>query len=391
MTDSSTVTPSAGQISRTRKAIEAYIQTIAAHPDRREGAYPYYQFHEAGNPIRGTVLMFHGFSGKPDQMWRLANYLFRNGFNIYQATLAGHALLPPAKYWPQVDLKPEIYEPLREKVQKDPVLQTFFANIAANPTGFTHPNSMQQRALIARLLLLEPRLWDIVKAIEQEGDPDFETYFNSSDTNYLTAASDRLEDLADMPGPIYTVGLSVGGAVALALAAAHPGWIKRVVAYAPLLKIIEERRRYVNLAGPLDLTELGWDPQLRFPVGSLTAADRFGSTHVLNPKSLESLRDIPVFLVLTANEDAADLQTNQMLFKKIGGESNGHRSYLYRAEDLVPHPMVDPTEVSQGMSNRFWRSLYQETFRFLTSAEINPGNMSNLEQDSELPSVPPIG
>jgi len=47
--------------------------------------------------------------------------------------------------------------------------------------------------------------------------------------------------------------------------------------------------------------------------------------------------------------------------------------YLYSASDLVPHPMVDPTTISQNMTNRFWQSMYQETFRFLTTGEIGKG------------------
>lgn len=380
-------TPSTQQITETKQKIDAYIQSIDANPDRRSGAYPYYLFHEAGEEIRGTVLMFHGFSAKPHQMWRLADYLFQNGFNVYQVTLAGHNFIPADKYWPQVDLKPEIAIPLREKVQKDPVLQNFFANLAAEPNNFRRPSYRHQIGLVARLLKIEPRLFDIIKAIELNDDPDFDEYFVSSHLNYLQDARDRLAELDAMPGPIYTIGLSVGGAVALGLAADKPERIKRVVAYAPLLKVYGiERRQYVMLAGPLDISELGWEPSLRFPVGCFTAADRFGG-FVRHPHNVNILRNIPTFLVLTQNEDAADIETNQEFFEDIGGERKGHRYYLYPSRDLVPHPMVDPTEVSQQMSNRFWQSLYQETFRFLTVGNVDNPNMGNVEQDPNLPQV----
>jgi len=383
-------TPSAEQIAQTKQKIDAYIHSIDANPDHRSGAYPYYQFHEAGEAIRGTVLIFHGFSNKPHQMWRLADYLFYNGCNVYQANVAGHAFIPADKYWPQVDLKPEIANPLREKVQNDPVLQNFFANLAADPGTFRRPGYRQQIALVSRLVTIEHRLLDIMKAIELDDDPDFEEYFISSDMNYLKDARDRLAELDAMPGPIYTIGLSVGGAVALGLAADKPERIKRVVAYAPLLKVYGvERRQYVMLAGPLDISESGWDPALRFPVGCLTGADRFGS-FVRNPNNITTLRDIPTFLVLTQNEDAADIDTNQEFFEDIGGDRKGHRCYVYTSGDMVPHPMVDPTEVSQQMSNRFWQSLYQETFHFLTAGEIDSGNMSNVDQDPNLPQVPPL-
>lgn len=386
---SPTIVPTASEVAQTKQAIDAYVQSIRAHPNQRPGAYPYYLFHEPGQPIRGTVMIFHGFSAKPHQMWRLADYLFRNGFNIYQPSIAGHVFTPPAELWPQVDLKPAIADPLKEKVQKDPVLQNFLANLAANPEGTKKPSFRQRTALIARLMLMEPRLLDIVQAIQQENHPDFDRYFISSHMNYLIDARQRLAELDGMRGPLFTVGLSVGGAVALGLAADQPERIQRVVAYAPLLQIHgEERRQYVELAGPLDIKELGWDPTLRFPVGALTAADRFGSAFVRSRKSINTLGTIPTFLVLTENEDAADIVTNQKFFESLGGDRKGHRYYLYPTSDLVPHPMVDPGEVSNGMSNRFWQSLYQETFRFLTTAEVDLRNMSNLDQDPNLPLVP---
>lgn len=382
--------PTAAEIDQTRAAIDAYIHQIDASPQRRSGAYPYYLFHEPGQAIRGTVLMFHGFSAKPHQMWRLADYLFRNGFNVYQAAIAGHTFVPPTQYWAQVDLKPEIAEPLRQKVQQDPVLQNYFANLNSG-SSVARPSYLQRLALMARLMAIEPRLTQIIPAIQQPNHPDFDRYFVSSHMSYLADAEARLAELAAMPGPLYTVGLSVGGAVALALAAAHPDRVQRVVAYAPLLRVYgEERRQYVQLAGPLDIQELGWDPNLRFPVGALTAADRFGSSHVLQQQNLDRLREVPTFLVLTENEDAADIETNQKFFESIGGDRQGHRSYLYRAADLVPHPMVDPTEVSQGMSNRFWQSLYQETFRFLSAGDADVANLGNVEQSSDLPLVPNV-
>jgi pimeloyl-ACP methyl ester carboxylesterase len=282
-------------------------------------------------------------------MWRLAEYLFQNGFNFYQATLAGHALIPADKFWPQVDLKPEILIPLRAKVNQDPVLQNYIANLPADPTQFQRPSYLQQVGLVSRLLLIEPRLLDILAADQRENDPDFERYFDSTHMNYLTDARSRLAELEAMPGPIYTLGLSVGGATALALAADQPHRIERVVAYAPLLKIYDpQREKYVQIAGPLDISEMGWDPAVRFPVGAFTAADRFGA-FVRQQQNIDALNHVPTFMALTENEDAASVETNQAFFQAIGGNSKGNRTYLYAKSDLVPHPMVDPTTVSQGM------------------------------------------
>ncbi|HIK13852.1 MAG TPA: alpha/beta fold hydrolase [Leptolyngbyaceae cyanobacterium M33_DOE_097] len=385
------VTPTAAQIDQTKQAIAAYIHSIDSHPERREGAYPYYLFHEPGQTIRGTVMIFHGFSAKPHQMWRLADYLFRNGFNVYQPAIAGHSFINPAKNWPQVDLKPEIAQPLKAKAMKDPVLQNYLSNVANSSSGFSHPNAIQRTAIVARLLRLEPRLLDIIKAIQTPDDPKFDTYFDSTHREFLTHAEARLNELAALPGDVYTVGLSVGGAVAIGLAAARPDRVKKVVAYAPLLQIHgEDNLLYVNLAGPLDLKESGWDPNLQFPVGCLTAANRFGSSDVMSQSSIQSLHNTPTFLVLTANEDAADIGTSQRFFDRIGGSARGHHSYFYEKDMLVPHPMVDPTEVSQNMSNRYWKSLYQETLRFLTVGSVDASNLNSYEENADMPSVPSV-
>ena len=389
------VTPTADAYAQACQCIDLYIQTIAQSPDNRAGAFPYYTFHQPNEPIRGTVLMFHGFSAKPAQMWRLADYLFNNGYNVYQATLAGHAYSIPDRYWPQVDLKPEIADPLRAKVQHDPVLASFLANLAAAESGAAQSlNPVQMAGVIARLNVIEPRLFEIIAAIEDPQQPDFDRYFDSSHLAYLEDASARLADLASLPGPIYTVGLSVGGAAALAVAATHPTRVEGVVAYAPLLRVYgADREKYVNLAGPLDFREVGWD-QLRFPLGCFTAANCFGR-FVRSPDLTIPLISVRTLLVLTENEDAADIETNQQFSKTLSGglfhhSSAPHELYTYPKSDLVPHPMVDPQEISQGMSNSFWQSLYQETFRFLAHGQFNPETMSRFEQDSSLPQVPPV-
>ena len=376
--------PTLEEINQCKQAIDSYLRTIEEHPERREGAYPYYLFHEPGEAIYGTIIMFHGFSAKPHQMWRLADYLFKNGFNVYQVTLAGHAFIHPEINWPQIELKPEYAEPIREKIQTDPVLSQLVNNLGNQKT-------LPITAIIKRIFKFNIfSLIDIAKAIESQKDPDFERYFISSHMNFLEDAQERLNELATMPGSIYTVGLSVGGATALALAAAQPQRVKKVVAYAPLLEVYgRENELKINLLGPLDLKDTGWDPNLQFPLACFTAANRFGG-YVKTSENLKILANIPTFLVLTENEDAANLETNQKFFQQIGGEAKRHHSYLYDASDLVPHPMVDPTEVSQGLSNHFWQSMYQETFRFLTTGEIVAGNMDKFEQANDLPFVPTI-
>ncbi|MGB3309880.1 MAG: alpha/beta fold hydrolase [Nodosilinea sp.] len=391
----SPATPTEAQLQATRQRIDAYLQTLASHPDRREGALPYYLFHQANTPIKGTVLMFHGFSAKPHQMSRLADYLFRNGFNVYQATLAGHAYRIPDQYWPQVDLKPEILSPLRQKVDADPVLQSFLTDMAASgDASASTPSPLQMAGLMARLSQLEPRLLDIIAAIERDNDPDFDRYFVSSHLAYLSDAQTRIAELEALPEPIYTVGLSVGGAVALALAAQNPQRVAKAVAFAPLLEVYgKTRERYVNLAGPLDIREFGWD-ELQFPLGCFTAANQFGA-FVRKNDNVAALRPKPTLMILTENEDAADIQTNQnfaqsltraSLFKRYGD----HYLYTFPSAALVPHPMVDPLEKSQNMSNSYWKPMYQETLRFLSQTEFRASSLDQISEAPDLPSVPPV-
>jgi dienelactone hydrolase len=119
----------------------------------------------------------------------------------------------------------------------------------------------------------------------------------------------------------------------------------------------------------------------------LTAANYFGG-FVRSYKNVQTLKNLPTCFVLTENEDATDNQTIQNFFKSLGSEAKGHRCYIYAASSLVPHPMIDPRQTSQGMSNAFWKNLYQETFRFLTVGEINPKNMKSLDEADDLPHIP---
>ncbi|MFK8183271.1 MAG: alpha/beta hydrolase [Phormidesmis sp.] len=381
MTTDKRSVPTKTEIEATTAAIEAHLNDVRSHPDQRPGSHPYYLFHPPNQPIYGTVMMFHGFSMRPHQMWRLADYLFHNGFNVYQLALAGHDRLNPHQNWPQIDLKPEYAAPLMQKVLSDPVLAAAVKQASVTKTIVAG----QQHALLQRAFTVAPEMKEFATAISQPGHPNFERYFASSHRHFLTEAQQRLDELSAMPGPIYTVGLSVGGATALGLAGNAGGRIEKVVAYAPLLKIEgEARRTFVQLTGPLNINETGWDPNLQFPIGALTAADYFGSEVRANP---DQLKDIPLFMVLTENEDAADVATDEAFFEDVNTLNNASWLYKYPTAAMVPHPMIDPTEVSQGMSNLFWQGLYQETLRFLKSGTVSRSNLATLSQSGDLPPV----
>ena len=371
------IAASDAQLTHIKNIIYSHICDIDANHSRRLGAYPYYQFHPPEKPIAGTVIIFHDFSAIPYQMSLLAEYLFRNRFNIYQASLAGHVFIPPAKFWPQVNLKHEIAWPTREKIGKDAVFENYLTNRMAKSNKICRPSYREQVALIERLLKIEPSLEDVVWGIDRDNYKDFDR----QTWNYITDAKSRLQELAEMPGPIYAIGLGVGATVALALAAEARGRIKKVVAFSPLLKVGDRLfNRYLHLAGLLDIQETGWEENLYFPISALTAAADVGSL-VMKSELRRNLWQVPSFFVLTENDDIADIEASKKFMEAIGGKWKGHRCYVYPVADLVPRQMVDPRRGSNGTSNRFWGSLYRETLRFLRSGEVCDRNLSSLAED----------
>ena len=374
----SLIVPNAQEISQVKKTINARIRSIDAHPNRRVGSYPYYLFHPPEKPILGTIIMFHSFGAIPHQMSLLAQSLFNNGFNIYQPCIAGHAFIPPEQYWPQARLKSKISLFLKEKIKKDAVLDNYLQNFDQNLDKFHGHSLREQEALMERLLKVEPKLEDFFWAVERESDRDFYRYFESESIKYLIDARARLAELAAMPGPIYAIGLSVGATIALGLAATEPERVKKVVAYAPLLKIRDRRLScFLHLAELLNLKQNVWGEGVSTPMEALIGAAHLGSL-VMASKQRRSLWKVPTFFVLTENDELADIETPQKFMEAIGGKWKGHRCYIYPRVNLVPSQMVDPRSPSNGMSNTFWRNLYRETRRFLQFGDIKEEKMGQL-------------
>ncbi|KAJ7555636.1 hypothetical protein O6H91_05G047700 [Diphasiastrum complanatum] len=330
---------------QSKTSLDNFLHSVQVHPERREGAYPYYLLHNAGDNVYGTVLIFHGLTSKPDQCWRLAQYLFDTGFNVYQPCIAAHYLINPDKNWPQVDLKPQWKQPIREKFLADPVLSQ-----ALNAVDTVNNVTQEQlNFVMQRVNELSPDMADIISAINV-GDysEKFQRFYESSHLRYLQESESRLEEVQSLPGPIFTIGLSVGGAVALGLAAAHPDKISKVVAYAPLLRELNEVKRQFSLkAGPLDVKETGWDPRLQFTLGCFAATDVF-KNHVNHDGNIDTLAHIPTFVALTENDDSADIPTNQQfnarLIARAGRSGTPHLESMYTSSEHVPHPIYDPIE-----------------------------------------------
>jgi hypothetical protein len=143
-------------LSLARAEMDKFIEPIQQHPDKREGALPYYLLHKEGEHVYGTVLMFHGFAASTGQMARLAQYLFENGFNVYQPALCGHYYNNPAKYWPKVDLKPKMKEAVQQKLKADPELSAIinsFKTITDLTTEMVMFLNMKEKLDYLRILL----------------------------------------------------------------------------------------------------------------------------------------------------------------------------------------------------------------------------------------------
>lgn len=63
-------------------------------------------------------------------------------------------------------------------------------------------------------------------------------FYKSNHIDYFHEAEQRLKEVESLPGPLMTVGLSMGGAAALSIAATHPDKVARTAVFAPLLKVI---------------------------------------------------------------------------------------------------------------------------------------------------------
>lgn len=98
--------------------------------------------------------------------------------------------------------------------------------------------------------LLTGSVWKLVdwvnKFIRSTHCLEYCRVYESQHMNYIHEAEQRLKEIHALPGPIFTVGLSMGGATALALAATHPNEIAKTAVFAPLFKVIAWYSLWLN-------------------------------------------------------------------------------------------------------------------------------------------------
>ncbi|MDB5099349.1 MAG: alpha/beta hydrolase [Cyanobacteria bacterium RYN_339] len=204
---------------------------------------------------------------------------------------------------------------------------------------------------------------------------DWQQYESFGDQTYAMAQG--------LGGPISTLGLSVGGNIAMSVAERHP--VGKVVAYAPFLKPIGIGGKIADVVHVLDkftfglagralaLVPWGWGKETeaetasgkrpghsKFSLGTLYGAAEFGRRVTGDAAKIKA----PIEYFTTGADDAADEGTIHKAFLAEGGDDGW---YHYPTAEGVPHPMVHPQE-DKGKGQT--PELYKLTMQFLDSGKV---------------------
>lgn len=421
-----TVVPDDGQVRAAMRNIGDNIAWIdqsfppgSAH--RRNEVYrstggvpsPYCLFHSPGTRIFGTVMLFHGFNDRPQQQAALGAYLFNSGFNVYNVFLAQEYKWPATEYWPKTVYKPELYDMVKAKLTNPANANAIASIVPGLNAGHLTDGQM---ATLNNIMSPELSMLTLMKAWDNPAGEEFHRLYQTKDNDdieqqpsdfldYVRDAKARLADLAPMPGPIFVAGLSVGGAVAIALAEVDGGErIRGAVAHAPWLEPKDpENTRQLKVMGPLDrnITMLGGNYPLRLQNHNTEYSPASASANlalgmwVRKQDLVERGRNVPTAFISTEVDASA---SNGAMWDLFGRFNNGyaeglHYYHQYPADHHVGHALTDPENYASdatsdgGGWNRYWRSLYQEMFRFYVHGEIKHEHFLSLEQDGQLPAV----
>lgn len=427
--DQKVVRPTTDQVQGAMKKISQHLDQIEREvPDsiRRRETYsqssrgkkpdPYCLFHAPGKAVYGTVILFHGYNDRPHQQAKLGSYLFHNGFNVYNVFLANMYMVPGTDYWPKTTYKPEVLATLQRKLAA-PAVQTVIQPILPRlQTGALTPEDV---IAIDRILSPELSTSTIKEAWSKPGGSAWNQLMASHEPTageslvdaarqadfmaYVRDAAARIADLADMPGPLFVSGLSVGGTVALAAGAAEGGRrIKGIVSHAPWLASVDPKNNtQLMIAGPLDAAigaaggqyPIEWEShKIKFSPASISATLALGSW-TAQPENVKTLARIPTAQVITDDEDSADNNASGKLQAALTSDprvADLHVRVAYPKELHVRHAITDPENYKDGDPagpswNKYWRTLYQESFRFYTTGAMKQENLLRKTPDPALP------
>lgn len=143
-------------------------------------------------------------------------YLYDSGFDVFHTILAGH--MCSGKHWPQTKLAAAYGgESVGQNIAQDAELMGMIGKVNSNP-GLTPQ-------LLTRLSEKNPDFEHILSAqtymapLDKDEDPNFSQFFDSQHREYATEGTAQLRLVDAPPGPVYVTGSSLGGSVAIAVAA----------------------------------------------------------------------------------------------------------------------------------------------------------------------------
>ncbi|MBS2014759.1 MAG: hypothetical protein JST00_17860 [Deltaproteobacteria bacterium] len=389
---------------------------IYAASQRGKKMEPYCLFHAPGKAIYGTVVLFHGYNDRPHQQAKLASYLFHNGFNVYNVFLANMFMVEGTDYWPKTVFRQDVLATLLGKLsapENQTVLQPILPRLQAGTL------TSEDQLALDRILGPELSLEALAAAWREPGGEKWKRLYQThmpTETeslvdaahradfmDYVRDASARIAELSDLPGPIFVQGLSVGGTVALAAAAFDGGRrVKGVVSHAPWLQSVDPKNNtQLMVAGPLDSLvsaaggqyPIRWEThRIAFSPASVSATLALG-TWTKGAANVETLAAIPTAQVVTEDEDSADNGASADLHASLVARAPLaplHVRLAYPRDLRVRHAITDPENYREGDPagpswNRYWRTLYQESFRFYTTGTMSAENLLRRELDPALP------
>ncbi len=372
--------------------IRAFVAEARSSGPENVRVPPVFMFHAPGEKVRGLVFTFHGFAQYHYDHRIIGRYLYDQGYDIVHTMLAGH--MYSGKQWPQTLLSEEYGgKSVPQTVFQNPELQRLLAETQTDPTKIPR--------LITRLQQLNPDFERVMSAqtymnsIDSDEDPNFQRFFDSNHRDYFHEGAKYLRMCDAHPGPVHVMGLSGGATTALALSGMYPDRISRCIPMAPPLELWEPvpntQRSLINYIGPLGVApDFSWDPKKPFPVSAFTALGRFGGS-VSSSKVVKDVfksKQVQMFMVLTEDEDAADIPTNKKFFADCGGLGASHQFFIYPFNYGVPHPLLDPTSPSRSLRNQYYKPFYQMIYTFLTVGHIDTAAMLQTKPVRGLP-LPP--
>lgn len=364
----------------TKAKLNAHIKEITSAPDFREGGTPLVFLHSPGTKVFGTVLVFHGFGQNAFANRIQAQSLFDRKFNVVSFNLAGHAFLPSR--WSSTVIREQAgYSSLRRILSQDPVVTGLLATLstfnntqaqvayALSVNTFFIPAilSALRKALPANELNSAERLIELVTPGRTVPgmEKDLNKSFRSGHQRFESDPLSKLQLVQGLPGPIHTIGYSLGTTAVVNLAAQSKVIAKSVI-LAPFFggftnqKVTDFFHTAIVL-GTLDLLTVPFGPVMlpgRTYAGALgPPATLLNRDSVLMPMR----RYTETFCIVAEDDMAVDVDASLRVCRgKLGG-----RTFVYPKSFGIDHQITPET------GNKFSKAMMEQIASFFSAGEVD--------------------